>query len=122
MCSRVATGDNARFLRFWWECYKKLIQFDRVALAETSPQKWVPCDKGGDFRRWAGNNEYVVDWTGNGKKLFDFPGSTPRNREITFKNALACSKITSGQLLSGDAAMDSRIACCCCLIRLDLIV
>lgn len=93
----VTTGDNARFLRFWWECYKKLIQFDRVALAETSPQKWVPCDKGGDFRRWAGNNEYVVDWTGNGKKLFDFPGSTPRNREITFKNALACSKITSGQ-------------------------
>lgn len=66
-------------------------------MQETPLQRWVPCDKGGDFRRWSGNNEYIVDWTENGKKLFDFPGSTPRNREITFKNALACSKISSGQ-------------------------
>lgn len=93
----VTTGDNARFLRFWWECYCRTIQFDRISLQETPLQRWVPCDKGGDFRRWSGNNEYIVDWTENGKKLFDFPGSTPRNREITFKNALACSKISSGQ-------------------------
>ena len=93
----VTTGDNARFLRFWWECYCRTIQFDRISLQETPLQRWVPCDKGGGFRRWSGNNEYIVDWTENGKKLFDFPGSTPRNREITFKNALACSKISSGQ-------------------------
>ena len=93
----VTTGDNARFLRFWWECYCRTIQFDRISLQETPLQRWVPCDKGGGFRRWSGNNEYIVDWTENGEKLFDFPGSTPRNREITFKNALACSKISSGQ-------------------------
>lgn len=93
----VTTGDNARFLRFWWECYCRTIRFDRISLQETPLQRWVPCDKGGGFRRWSGNNEYIVDWTENGKKLFDFPGSTPRNREITFKNALACSKISSGQ-------------------------
>lgn len=93
----VTTGDNARFLRFWWECYCRTIQFDRISLQETPLQRWVLCDKGGGFRRWSGNNEYIVDWTENGEKLFDFPGSTPRNREITFKNALACSKISSGQ-------------------------
>ena len=93
----VTTGDNARFLRFWWECYCRTIQFDRISLQETPLQRWVPCDKGGGFRRWSGTNEYIGDWTENGEKLFDFPGSTPRNREITFKNALACSKISSGQ-------------------------
>lgn len=91
------TGDNARFLRFWWEISWKAIQFDRISLNEIQKARWVPCDKGGDYRKWYGNAEYVIDWFDNGSSLFEYSGSTPRNRDVTFKPSVACSKITSGQ-------------------------
>ncbi|KFI62074.1 BREX-1 system adenine-specific DNA-methyltransferase PglX [Bifidobacterium cuniculi] len=91
------TGNNARFLRNWWENSYTSIQFDRSALKEKQQGKWVPCDKGGDFRKWFGNNTYVIDWSQNGNAIFSFHGATPRNRDVTFKQALTCSKITSGE-------------------------
>ena len=93
----ITTGDNARFLRFWWESSYTKVQFDRTSLAEKPQSRWVPCDKGGDYRKWFGNNEFIADWLDNGFALFSFPGSTPRNKDITFKASIACSKITSGQ-------------------------
>ncbi len=93
----ITTGDNARFLRSWWEIAFSAVDFQRTSLEEQQYRKWVPCDKGGDFRRWFGNNQFVIDWSNNGSSVFTFPGSTPRNRDVTFDRAIACSKISSGE-------------------------
>ncbi|TPF97014.1 hypothetical protein EP30_04845 [Bifidobacterium sp. UTCIF-39] len=92
------TGDNARFLRVWWESSRSSIDLERTKLEEKQFGRWVPCDKGGEFHKWYGNNEYVIDWSRNGSVIFEFKGSTPRNRDITFKRSIACSKISSGQV------------------------
>jgi hypothetical protein len=94
----ITTGDNARFLRLWWEASTDEVDYNRTQLQEQQHGRWVPCDKGGEFHKWFGNNEYVIDWSNNGSDLFQFSGSTPRNRDISFKQSIACSKISSGQV------------------------
>lgn len=93
----ITTGDNSRFLRFWWESSINEIDFSRNQLQEEQTGRWVPCNKGGEFRRWFGNNAYIIDWIENGQSVITFKGSTPRNKEASFKRAVVCSKITSGQ-------------------------
>ncbi|OZG57433.1 Methyltransferase domain-containing protein [Bifidobacterium myosotis] len=90
----ITTGDNARFLRLWWESSQADIDFNRNNLDEKQVGRWVPCDKGGEYRRWFGNNEYIVDWRNNGKDLMTFPRATPRNRDITFLPCVACTYIS----------------------------
>jgi type II restriction/modification system DNA methylase subunit YeeA len=65
------TTDNDRFLRRWWECALNLEKFDsRTAEEATSSDiKWFPCQKGGSYRKWYGNNEYVVNWYKNGQEI-----------------------------------------------------
>lgn len=92
----ITTGDNSRFIRFWWEVSHKRINSDRTSLHEDQTDAWVPCDKGGDYRKWYGNNLYIINWFNNGNLIFNYQGSTPRNRDISFKRAISCSKITSG--------------------------
>src|SRR5271170_1769270 len=58
--------------------------------------RWVPCDKGGEYRKWYGNNWYVIDWNDNGNNIVSHPGSTPRNLTASFQRGTACSKISSG--------------------------
>ena len=63
MFQGIITGDNNKFLRLWWE-----VNNDRIALDKNkfdfdiSKQCWIPYNKGGSFRKWYGNQEYVVDW------------------------------------------------------------
>lgn len=89
------TGDNARFLRFWWEPSFREIDYSRKRLDESQKGRWVPCDKGGEFRRWYGNNYFVLDWKDNGDYLFTFPKATPRNKDITFIPSIACTYISN---------------------------
>ena len=67
----LMTTDNDRFLRFFWEVELKRICFDahndEEALA--SRAKWFPHNKGGSYRKWAGNQDYIVDWEENGKRI-----------------------------------------------------
>ena len=71
--SRVGlmTTDNERFLRYFWEvdfnriCYSAI---DRSSCAE-SGMKWFPHNKGGAYRKWYGNRDYVVDWENNGERI-----------------------------------------------------
>ena len=67
----LMTTDNDRFLRFFWE-----VSFDGICFnattdqeASTSGKKWFPHNKGGAFRKWAGNRDYVVDWQNNGERI-----------------------------------------------------
>ena len=65
------TGNNERFVREWWEVSYSRIGFgmpDREQAA-VSRRKWFPYAKGGDFRRWAGNLDSVVNWEDDGREL-----------------------------------------------------
>ncbi|OYD85308.1 BREX-1 system adenine-specific DNA-methyltransferase PglX [Azospirillum brasilense] len=67
----MRTGDNARFLRLWHEVSLEKTSFECNSASEAMDRKikWVPFIKGGDFRRWYGNKEYVVNWENNGEEI-----------------------------------------------------
>lgn len=70
----LTTADSERFLKFWTEINFRKIGFGFKSLteAQVSRRKWFPIDKGGNFRKWYGNNEYVVNWEDNGREIRDF--------------------------------------------------
>jgi len=76
------TGDNERFLRLWFEVSK-------------GSTKWIPCLKGGPFRKWYGNNDYVINWDNEGLELKSFAGSNLRNSHNYFKPGLTWTRVSS---------------------------
>jgi hypothetical protein len=64
----ITTGDNDRFLRCWQEVNRQLVglSYGSQIAAKESGLRWFPCNKGGKFRRWYGNNEYVINWENDG--------------------------------------------------------
>ena len=93
----LITGDNNRFLRLWFE-----VSANNVAFVH-SKKKWYPFNKGGEFRRWYGNREYILLWENDGQEIKNFKDtkgklkSRPQNLEYNFKPALSWSLITSGE-------------------------
>jgi len=67
----LSTSDNDRFLRFWFEPEIINIGFsyDSRKSAQSSGKKWFPYNKGGEFRKWYGNNNYVINWEDDGREL-----------------------------------------------------
>lgn len=67
----LATTDNQRFVRYWWEVGKDRIAFGchDATEAKNSGKRWFPYMKGGSFRRWWGNQEWVVDWSNDGAAI-----------------------------------------------------
>ena len=96
----LATADNNRFLRQWWE-----VATSRTAFACTSREeaaasgaRWFPYNKGGEFRKWYGNQEHVVNWENDGAEIFDFkPRSVIRNPSTYFSPSVSWSDISSGE-------------------------
>jgi hypothetical protein len=70
-CIGMRTGNNLRFLRFWHETIFENIGLDNdnASEAQKSSQKWFPYCKGGTFRKWYGNNDYVVNWENDGYEI-----------------------------------------------------
>ncbi|MCC1771533.1 class I SAM-dependent DNA methyltransferase, partial [Salmonella enterica subsp. enterica serovar Indiana] len=72
--------------------------------SQVSHQKWYPYNKGGTFRRWYGNHEYVVNWKNDGEELKDFveelnklrPGGRLKNQEYYFLECINYSSLSSG--------------------------
>ena len=98
----INTGDNDRFLRFWHEVETSNVQFEYF----TSPShlKWFPHRKGGSYRKWAGNMEYVLNWKNEGQEIhayhslpLDYNGAPVRGKAFFFKQALSWSRISSGK-------------------------
>lgn len=95
-----ATGDNNRFLRYWDEVSIQEMGFymkDRTA-AKSSGKTWFPCNKGGSFRKWYGNNAYVVNWRNDGIEMTSFGGSVIRNPGYYFRHGITWSTISSAAL------------------------
>ena len=84
------TSDNDRFLRFWHEVSKKNFSFGLVEKGV----KWYPYDKGGNFRRWYGNKEYVVNYEENGEELQNSKANL-RSRQLYFKKHITWSALTA---------------------------
>ena len=94
----LTTSDDATFLRLWYEVPVAAVKFNAQNTddANLSEAIWFPLNKGGEFRRWYGNNEYVVNWLNNGQKLRAFSKSVIRNEDYYFREAVSWNDITSG--------------------------
>ena len=103
----MATGSNDIFLRLWHEIAVETIDFDCDS-APTSGEsgcRWFPYNKGGGKLRWFGNNDYVVDWEGDGFRIKNFKDeetgrirSHNYNGEYSFREGLTWSSISSSLL------------------------
>lgn len=96
----LATGENARFVREWWEVDDQKSSYSCCSLEESvsSACKWFPYNKGGDFRKWYGNNECVINWENDGNSVREFSGSVIRNPDCYFRPSITWSKISSGSI------------------------
>lgn len=99
----LATADNNRFLRLWFEPQITRIGFGLSDCTEAleSGLRWFPYNKGGAYRRWYGNRDYVVNWENNGKEIKSFKDengkvrSRPQNLQYYFKPSITWSDLTS---------------------------
>lgn len=95
----ITTGNNNRFLRLWWEVGSDLSEYSHPPNQEDNyGLHWVAADKGGSFRKWYGNNDFVINWSNGGQEIIDSPASTPRNLAASFQPSCSCSKISSGDI------------------------
>ena len=93
----LATAYNDRFLRLWNEinCNKIGFGMKNSEEAVESRKKWFPYNKGGDKRKWYGNQEYLVNWENNGYEIKNFKNSVVRNPGYYFKESISWGLITS---------------------------
>ena len=93
----LQTGNTQRFLRLWNE-----VNLNTSTL--NGGGKWFPIQKGGTFRRWYGNQEYLVNWETSGKDIhdynnvpYDYNGAPVRAKRFYFLEGLSYNLITSGK-------------------------
>lgn len=93
----LATADNARFLRYWHEVNLEKIGFGMKSAdeAKESRKKWFPYNKGGNARRWYGNQELLVNWENDGEEIKSFKPAVIRNPSYYFKSSIAWSLTSS---------------------------
>lgn len=84
-----ATGNNDIFLRLWQE-----VSYNKVSLYNENA-RWYPCNKGGSYRKWYGNNSYVANWENNGNKMRSYNGSVIRNSQFYFKEGITWSSLAN---------------------------
>ena len=94
----LTTGDNETFMRLWYE-----VSTDKFSIYRNDA-KWFPMTKGGDFRKWFGNNSFVVNWKNEGFDLRNFKDehgklrSVLRNTQFYFKEGISWNDTGSGDL------------------------
>ena len=101
----LATADNGRFLRYWWEVGHRRIAFSCRTReeAQSRGKRWFPCMKGGEHCKWYGNLEYVVNWARDGEEIRNFYSSNgrlksrPQNLPYYFREGITWSLISSGR-------------------------
>ena len=102
----MATADNNRFLRFWFEVNYSRICFKANNRTEAlqSRLRWFPYQKGGEYRKWYGNYEYCVDWANDGESIQNFKNNTTGtirshnyNLDYIFRRGATWNALTSGK-------------------------
>lgn len=99
-CNGMTTGENAKFLRIWHEVSISRIGFETQDVSETRGKafRWFPYNKGGEFRKWYGNRDYVINWEDNGRDIRDNGHLVPRSMNYMFRRGVSWSKISSGKI------------------------
>ena len=97
----MSTGKNEAVVRLWYEVIFDEIAFDKKSHDEfhQSAKRFVPYNKGGGYRKWYGNQEYIIGYDFEYDKLMDsFSGHRHDNKESYFKTCISWSKVTSSGL------------------------
>lgn len=76
--SGLSTSDNNRFLRFLWEP-----EYSKISKDGKDSEKWFLFQKGGEFRKWYGNLEYVVNWENDGEEIKYWVTHNPKDPNTT---------------------------------------
>ena len=96
----LQTGNNGLYIRNWFEPSIKSIAFDESSSqsAALTGRKWFPCNKGGNYRRWYGNQDSVINWQSGGRDIkSNIPSAVIRNEDTYFLPVAAWTKVSSGQ-------------------------
>lgn len=113
----MSTGDGNKFIRFWQEVNYSDICFDLQDESQAANRDivWVPLDKGGTYRKWYGNRNYVVYWKDNGKEIKEHPKSAVRSPHLFFKKHISWTLISTGHFsarwFDGGFALDTASNC-----------
>ncbi len=105
----LSTSDTARFVRAWYEVSLDRIGFDHETSnsAKRSHRKWFPLNKGGEYRKWYGNNAWVLNYANDGEELKNWLVNNPNDPSTTswsryvrspkyyFRESVNWSKVTS---------------------------
>lgn len=98
----IAASGNDLFLRKWYEVNQEKICFivdDKFDYRNaTFKYKWFLYSKGGDFRRWYGNEDYIFDYHKNGERINNHKGSVVRNPKYYYKECISWSDISSAKI------------------------
>ncbi len=109
----IKTGDNERFLRYWFE-----VDATATVLLNNGSPKWYKHAKGGPYRRWYGNLEYVINWQNNGEELRHFKKATISNEHLFFTDAFTWSYISAGKIstrcVGNDILYNNKGPACYC--------
>lgn len=96
----MQTGNVDLFTKLWWEV--SAIDINRICDSRNdaleSGSRWFPCKKGGTFRKWYGNDEWIMNWENDGFALRANHGSVVRNPDAQFKESISWSKISGDQI------------------------
>ena len=97
ICNGFTTGDNDQFLRHWFEVPFESIDCSNPSIETTlnNNSKWFPYNKGGEYRKWYGNNEYMINWKNNGQDIKAYGHLVPRSLKYQFCESVSWSKVTS---------------------------
>ena len=100
----IITGDNSTFLRLWYEVCRDDFYTEACNVDEAieSNSKWFPCNKGGDYRKWYGNNDFAINWYNNGLDIMQRGREKVRNcqdykDEYKFVPAITWTSISSSK-------------------------
>ena len=100
----IVTGDNDRFIRYWFEVSSANTSLTSMSRDESvaSQARWFPYTKGGTFRKWYGNQEFVVNWQNDGEEMRNNPHSSGTrnagsnfNLDFIFREGITWNNISS---------------------------
>lgn len=96
----IQTGDNNKFIRDWWEVIYYKIKFNCKNVKDTYLAKWFPYNKGGDYRKWYGNDLTVIDWKDDGRDIKDTSEKSGHHYQeysdnLKFRSMITWTRISS---------------------------
>ena len=87
----ITTGSNERYLRRWYE-----VSLNELAVSGVAGSSWFPYNKGGEYRKWYGNKDFVLNWKNDGAALKEQDNSLLVNPDCWWKEAYTWTSISSG--------------------------